>query len=108
MILPAECSWWFSFHHLMVPQLLNYWSTKRSVDAGVDDLDSNDEDEDAKKALVCPGSPLVITLSSIVGIGTPSKDLQLDSWYMGDSFPMFSNVLTFLKCYEMFQIALTR
>ena len=55
--------------------LLNYWSTKRSIDGVKDDHDDHEDDNDDEgreddNKRVCRGAPLVITLSSIVGIGT--------------------------------------
>ena len=55
--------------------LLNYWSTKRSIDGVDDDHDEHEDDNDDEgreddNKRVCREAPLVITLSSIVGIGT--------------------------------------
>ena len=46
------------------------------MDDHEDDNDDEGREDDNKR--VCRGAPLVITLSSIVGIGTASKDLQLE------------------------------
>ena len=93
MIPTGECAWWSSFHHLMVPPSS---ITDLQKDPSMTILTMTMKRKSRKMESVSRRcSPLVITLSSIVGIGTASKDLQLDCsccWRgreVEDSFPMF-------------------